>query len=57
MFEVLAISQELGLTELRKRCEEHITGTLSVANACDFLAAAVHMQSLTTGMYYHGDHQ
>ncbi|GAB6028325.1 hypothetical protein CHUAL_002498 [Chamberlinius hualienensis] len=49
VFEVLSISQELGIDELRLNCEDHITNTLSVHNACTFLAAAVDLQERTSG--------
>lgn len=45
VFETLAVSQELGIEELRTRCEEHITATMSIHNACTFLAAALEMDN------------
>lgn len=49
MFEVLSIAQELGIDELRISCEDHITNTLSIHNACTFLAAAIDSQERTSG--------
>lgn len=49
VFEVLSIAQELGMDELRLSCEEHITNTLSIHNACTFLAAAIDLQERTLG--------
>ncbi|KAF4527479.1 hypothetical protein B566_EDAN014117 [Ephemera danica] len=43
VFEMLGAAQELGLEELRLSCEDHVTATLDVSNACTFLAAALEM--------------
>ncbi|XP_076316734.1 BTB/POZ domain-containing protein 9 isoform X2 [Tachypleus tridentatus] len=45
VFEVLAIAQELGVEELRLCCEDHIGSTMSIHNACTFLAAALDMEN------------
>ncbi|KAG0423720.1 hypothetical protein HPB47_000506, partial [Ixodes persulcatus] len=44
VFEALALSHELGIEELRQNCEDHVTSTLSVHNACTFLASALAME-------------
>ncbi|KAL3284598.1 hypothetical protein HHI36_018754 [Cryptolaemus montrouzieri] len=49
VFEMLALAQELGVEELRKACEDHVTSTLSVPTACAFLAAAMDIQKRTPG--------
>lgn len=49
VFEMIAIAQELGLEELRQTCEDHVTSTLSVVNACTFLAAALEIQDRAAG--------
>ncbi|CAB3374369.1 Hypothetical predicted protein [Cloeon dipterum] len=43
VFEMMGLAHELGLEELRVSCEEHVTSTLAVVNACTFLAAAFEM--------------
>ena len=43
MFEMMGLAHEMGLEELRVSCEDHVTSTLAVANACTFLAAALDM--------------
>jgi len=39
VFEMLTLAQDLGVEELKNSCEDHVTSTLSVLNACTFLAA------------------
>lgn len=46
---MLSLAQELGVEELRATCEDHVTSTLSVLNACTFLAAALEMQDRSAG--------
>ena len=52
VFEMLNLTQELGVEELRAACEDHVTTTLSVLNACTFLAAAMDIQDRAVGKYY-----
>jgi hypothetical protein len=52
VFEMLNLAQELGVEELRAACEDHVTSTLSVLNACTFLAAAMDIQDRAVGKYY-----
>jgi hypothetical protein len=52
VFEMLNLAQELGVEELRAACEDHVTTTLSVLNACTFLAAAMDIQDRAVGKYY-----
>ncbi|XP_049810586.1 uncharacterized protein LOC126253356 [Schistocerca nitens] len=49
VFEMLTLAQELGVEELKKTCEDHVTSTLSVLNACTFLAAAMEIQDQAAG--------
>jgi hypothetical protein len=51
VFEMLNLAQELGVEELRAACEDHVTSTLSVLNACTFLAAAMDIQDRAVGKY------
>ena len=51
VFEMLNLAQELGVEELRAACEDHVTTTLSVLNACTFLAAAMDIQDRAVGKY------
>nr|CAD7577723.1 unnamed protein product [Timema californicum] len=50
VFEMLCLAQELGVDELRTSCEEYVTSTLSVLNACTFLAAAMDIQDRCAGL-------
>ena len=49
IFEVLGLAQELGVEELWRSCEEHISGTLSPSNACTLLSAALDAQDKVIG--------
>ena len=49
VFEMMSLAQDLGVEELRATCEEHVTSTLSVLNACTFLAAALEIQERAAG--------
>uniref|UniRef100_A0A146KZ69 BTB/POZ domain-containing protein 19 n=3 Tax=Lygus hesperus TaxID=30085 RepID=A0A146KZ69_LYGHE len=49
VFEMMTLAQDLGMEELRTTCEDHVTSTLSVMNACTFLAAAMEIQDRCTG--------
>lgn len=46
---MLTIAQDLEVEELRKTCEEHVTSTLSILNACTFLAAGLEIQDRLAG--------
>ncbi|XP_070570949.1 BTB/POZ domain-containing protein 9-like [Ptychodera flava] len=43
VFDVLGISQFLGINHLQQMCEEFVVDSLSVTNACHFLNAAMQM--------------
>lgn len=51
VFEMLTLAQELGVEDLQNNCEEHVTSTMSVLNACTFLAAAMDIQDRTSSKY------
>lgn len=51
VFEMLTIAQELGVEELRISCEEHVTSTLSILNACTFLSAGMEIQDRSPGKH------
>lgn len=48
---MLTLAQELGVEDLQNTCEEHITSTMSVLNACTFLAAAMDIQDRASSKY------
>lgn len=50
---MLSLAQELGVEELRAACEDHVTSTLSVLNACTFLAAALEIQDRSAGKQHY----
>lgn len=49
IFEMLALAQELGVEELWRSCEEHVSATLSPGNACALLTAALDAQERILG--------
>lgn len=51
VFEMLTLAQELGVEDLQNSCEEHVTSTMSVLNACTFLAAAMDIQDRASSEY------
>lgn len=51
VFEMLTLAQELGVEDLQNSCEEHVTSTMSVLNACTFLAAAMDIQDRASSTY------
>lgn len=48
---MLTLAQELGVDDLQNSCEEHVTSTMSVLNACTFLAAAMDIQDRASSKY------
>lgn len=48
---MLGLAQELGIEELWRSCEEHVSATLSPGNACALLTAALEAQERVPGMY------
>lgn len=44
IFEMLGLAQEMGVEELWRNCEEHVSVTLSPNNACTLLSAAIDAQ-------------
>lgn len=51
IFEMLGLAQELGIEELWRSCEEHVSVTLSPGNACALLTAALEAQERVPGIY------
>ncbi len=49
VFEMLTLAQDLGVEELKNCCEDHVSSTLSVLNACTFLAAALDIHDRAAG--------
>lgn len=48
---MLTLAQELGVEDLQNSCEEHVSSTMSVLNACTFLAAAMDIQDRASREY------
>ena len=46
---MLGLAQELGVEELFRSCEEHVSATLSPENACALLSAALDAQERVPG--------
>lgn len=51
VFEMMTLAQDLGVDELKIACEEHVKTTMSVANACTFLAAVMEIQEKASGEF------
>ncbi|XP_063827740.1 uncharacterized protein LOC135077093 [Ostrinia nubilalis] len=49
VFEMMTLSADLGVEDLRAACEDHVTSTLSVESACTLLAAAMEIQDRPGG--------
>lgn len=49
VFEMMTLAQDLGVDNLKTACEDHVISTLSVANACTFLAAVMEIQEKASG--------
>lgn len=49
MFEMMTLAQDMGVDGLKILCEDHVISTLSVANACTFLAAVMDIQEKASG--------
>ncbi|XP_031773671.1 speckle-type POZ protein A [Apis florea] len=55
IFEMLGLAQELGVEELWRSCEEHVSATLSPGNACALLTAALDAQERVPSNWYNYD--
>lgn len=44
----MTLSQDLGIEELKAACEDYVVSTLSVTNACTYLAAVMEIQDKST---------
>lgn len=49
IFEMLGLAEELGVEELWRSCEDHVSATLSPDNACALLTAALDAQERLSG--------
>lgn len=49
---MLGLAQELGIEELWRSCEDHVSSTLSPSNACALLSAALEAQERVPGISY-----
>lgn len=56
VFELMTLAQDLGIDELKSACEDYVISTLSVTNACTYLAAAMEIQEKSScelnGFYF-----
>lgn len=41
VFELMTLARDLGIDELKAACEDYVVSTLSVTNACTYLAAVM----------------
>lgn len=53
IFEMMILADDLGVEELKTACEDYVTSTLSVANACTLLAAVLQAQEKSPGKQMH----
>lgn len=44
----MILAQDLGIDELKSACEDYVVSTLSVTNACTYLAAVMEIQEKST---------
>ena len=49
VFQIMNIAHDLGLTDLKTACEDHVIATMSVGNACTFLTSAMEIQEKIGG--------
>lgn len=49
---MMTLAQDMGIDGLKNTCEDHVISTLSVANACTFLAAVMDIQEKASGNLY-----
>ncbi|XP_055318963.1 uncharacterized protein LOC129576898 [Sitodiplosis mosellana] len=48
VFELMTLAQDLGIDELKAACEDYVVSTLSVTNACTYLAAVMDIHDKST---------
>lgn len=46
----MTLAQDVGIEELKAACEDYVVSTLSVTNACTYLAAVMEIQEKSTSM-------
>uniref|UniRef100_A0A182U0F5 Probable small nuclear ribonucleoprotein E n=1 Tax=Anopheles melas TaxID=34690 RepID=A0A182U0F5_9DIPT len=49
VFEMMTLAQDMGVEELKIACEDHVSKTMSVANACTFLTAVMEIKEKACG--------
>lgn len=51
VFELMILAQDLGMEELKVACEDYVVSTLSVSNACTYLAAVMDIQEKSSSKF------
>lgn len=49
VFDLMTLAYNLGIDDLKTACENHVTSSLSVNNACTFLTAVMDIQDKSLG--------
>lgn len=49
----MTLAQDLGIDELKAACEDYVVSTLSVTNACTYLAAVMEIQEKSSSEFFH----
>lgn len=47
----MTLAQDVGIEELKAACEDYVVSTLSVTNACTYLAAVMEIQEKSTSKF------
>lgn len=47
----MILAQDLGMEELKVACEDYVVSTLSVSNACTYLAAVLDIQEKSSSKF------
>lgn len=47
----MTLAQDLGIEELKAACEDYMVSTLSVTNACTYLAAVMEIQEKSSSKF------
>lgn len=47
----MILAQDLGIEELKIACEDYVISTLSVTNACTYLAAVMEIQEKSSSKF------
>lgn len=51
VFELMTLAQDLGIEELKAACEDYVISTLSVTNACTYLAAVMEIHEKSSSKW------